>query len=58
MNIYENLEIVPSQFFTDMLLFVYIRILNIYWFIGIWICCQRIAIWLLSTIRNIWSAIQ
>ncbi len=38
MNIYENLHIVRSQFFTDMLLFVYIQSTsNIYWFIGIWI---------------------
>ncbi len=42
-NIYENLQIVRSQFFTDMLLFVNIwSTLNIYWFIGIRICCQRI----------------
>jgi hypothetical protein len=45
-NIYENLQIV---FFTNMLyaicnmLFVNIqRTSNIYWFIGIQICCQRI----------------
>jgi hypothetical protein len=25
MNIYEKLQIVPSQFFTNMLLFIYIR---------------------------------
>jgi len=43
MNIYENLQIVWSQFFTDMLLFVYIQSTsNIYWFIGIQICCQWI----------------
>ncbi len=43
MNIYENLQIVWSQFFTDMLLFVYIRSTsNIYWFISIRIRCQRI----------------
>jgi hypothetical protein len=43
MNIYENLQIVCSQFVTDMLLFVYIwSTSNIYWFIGIWICCQQI----------------
>ncbi len=42
-NIYEKLQIVQSQFFTDMLLFIYIRsTLNIYWFIGIQIHCQRI----------------
>jgi hypothetical protein len=42
-NIYENLQIVWIQFFTDMLLFVYIQpTLNIYWFIGILICCQWI----------------
>ncbi len=36
MNIYENLQIVRSQFFTNMLLFVYIQSAsNIYWFIGI-----------------------
>jgi hypothetical protein len=36
MNIYENLQIVRSQFFTDMLLFVYIQSTsNFYWFIGI-----------------------
>ncbi len=43
MNTYENLQIVWSQFFTDMLLFIYIQCAsNIYWFIGIQICCQRI----------------
>ncbi len=42
-NIYENLQIVWSQFVTDMLLFVSIRsTLNIYWFIGIRIRCQQI----------------
>jgi hypothetical protein len=42
-NIYENLQKVWSQFFTHMLLFVYIwSNLNIYRFIGIWICCQWI----------------
>jgi hypothetical protein len=41
MNIYENLQIVQSQFFTDMLLFIYIgSTLNNYWFIGIQIRCQ------------------
>ncbi len=35
-NTYENLQIVWSQFFTDKLIFIYIRYnLNIYWFIGI-----------------------
>ncbi len=42
-NIYENLQIIGSQFFTDMLLFVYIwSTSNIYWFICIRIRCQRI----------------
>ncbi len=42
-NIYENLQIVQTLFFTDMLLFVNIQSTsNIYWFIGIWICCQQI----------------
>ncbi len=42
-NIYENLQIVWSQFVTDMLLLVSIRSTsNIYSFIGIRICCQRI----------------
>ena len=40
-NIYENLQIVRTHFFTDMLLFVNIRSTsNIYWFIGIRIHCQ------------------
>jgi len=35
-NTYENLQIVRSQFFTDKLIFIYIRYnSNIYWFIGI-----------------------
>ncbi len=35
-NIYGNLQTVWSQFFTDKLLFIYIRSTsNIYWFIGI-----------------------
>jgi hypothetical protein len=43
MNIYENLQIVWSHFFTDMLLFVNIQsTLHIYWFIGIRICCQQV----------------
>ncbi len=38
MIIYENLQKVWSQFFTDTLIFIYIwSNLNIYWFIGIWI---------------------
>ena len=42
-NIYENLQIVQSHFFTDIVLFVNIRsTLNIYWFIGIQIRWQRI----------------
>jgi hypothetical protein len=40
-NIYENLQIVQTHFFTDMLLFVNIQSTsNIYWFIGIQIHCQ------------------
>jgi hypothetical protein len=43
MNIYENLQIVRSHFFTDIVLFINIRSTsNIYWFISIRICCQRI----------------
>jgi hypothetical protein len=43
MNIYENLQIVWSQFCTDFLLFIYIRSTsNIYLFIGIQIRCQQI----------------
>ncbi len=43
MNTYKNLQIVWSQFFTDKLIFDYIRSnSNIYWFIGIQICCQQI----------------
>ncbi len=42
-NIYENLQIVWSKFFTDMLLFVYIwSTSNIDWFISIRIRCQWI----------------
>ncbi len=42
-NIYENLQLIRSQFFTDMLLFIYIQSISyIYWFIGIQIHCQRI----------------
>jgi hypothetical protein len=43
MNIFENLQLVRSLFFTNMLLFIYIwSTLNIYWIIGIQICCQQI----------------
>jgi hypothetical protein len=56
MNIYKNLQIVRSKLFTNMLLFVYIRTTsNIYWFISIKICCQRIVrvgVWL-SILLNI-----
>ncbi len=42
-NIYENLQIVWSQFCTNLLLFIYIRSTsNISLFIGIQICCQWI----------------
>ncbi len=42
-NIHENLQIALSQFFTDMLLFIYIgSTSNIYWFISIWIRWQQI----------------
>jgi hypothetical protein len=44
-----------------MLLFIYIQSTsNIYWFIGIQICCQQIQtpIQSLLTIRNIWSGIR
>ncbi len=42
-NIYENLQIVLSHLFSDIVLFVNIRsTLNIYWFIGIRIRCQQI----------------
>jgi hypothetical protein len=62
MNIYENLQIVQSQFSTDMLLFVYIRsTLNTYWFISIQILCQQIPRNSYSvpfTICNIQSAIR
>jgi hypothetical protein len=41
-NTYENLQIVWSQFFTDKLIFIYIRYnSNIYWFIGIQIRLVR-----------------
>jgi hypothetical protein len=49
-NIYEYLQIVWYQFFTNMQLFVYIRSnSNIYWFINSWIHVneyKQIAIWL------------
>ncbi len=61
-NIYENLQIVWSQFVTDMLLFVSIRsTLNIYSFIGIRIRSQRIQTNSYSVtfdIRTIQSGIQ
>jgi hypothetical protein len=42
-NIYENLQIVRSHFFTDIVLFITIRSTsNIYFFIGIRIRCQQI----------------
>ncbi len=42
-NINKNLQIVWSQFYTDMLLFIYIwSTLNTYWFISIQIHCQQI----------------
>jgi len=42
-NIYQNLQIVWSQFCTEFLLFIYIwSTWNIYLFIGIRIRCQRI----------------
>ncbi len=43
MNSYENLQTVWSQFFTDILLFVYIQSTsNIHWFISIQIRFQQI----------------
>jgi hypothetical protein len=61
-NTYKNLQIAQSQFFTDKLLFVYIPSnLNIYWFIGIQICCQGIQMksYLITfDSSNIQSAIQ
>jgi hypothetical protein len=56
-NTYDSLQIVRSQSFTDMLLFVYIRStsnfigLSVYRFVANEY--QRIAIWLLSTIHTI-----
>ena len=39
----EKLQIVQFQFFTDMVIFIYIwSNSNIYWFIGIQIRCQQI----------------
>ncbi len=62
MNIYENLQIVRSHFFTDIVLFVNIRSTsNIYCFIGIQICCQQIQMNNYSftfDIRTIWSGIR
>ena len=62
MNIYENLQIVRSYFFTDIVLFVNIRpTWNIYWFIGIRIRCQRIqtnSYLVTFDIRTIWSGIR
>ncbi len=41
----EKLQIVQFQFFTDMVIFIYIRSnSNIYWFIGIQIRCQQIQV--------------
>ena len=61
-NIYENLQIVQSHFFTDMLLFVNIRLLQIS--IGLSVFgfvankYKQIAIWSLLAIPNTWSNIQ
>jgi len=55
-NIYDNLQIVRSHFFTDIVLFVNIRSTsNIYWFIGIhkWITIRS-----LSNIHNNRSCIR
>jgi hypothetical protein len=42
-NIYKNLQMVWSHFFTDMLPFIYIQSTsNIYWLISIRIRCQQI----------------
>ncbi len=56
-NIYKNLQIVWSQFFTDMLLFVYIRSTGLLVFRLVANEYQWIAIQLLLAIRNIRSAI-
>jgi len=56
-NIYENLQKGLSQFFTDMLLFVYIRSIGLSVFGFVANEYQQRAIQLLSTIRNIRSAI-
>ncbi len=60
MNIYENLQIVRTYFFTDMLLFVNIQSTsNMYWFIGIRTNeYKQITIRSLSTIPNIRSGIR
>jgi hypothetical protein len=60
-NIYENLQIVRSHFFTDIVLFYNIwSTSNIYWFISIQIRCneyKQITIRSLLTICNIRSGI-
>jgi hypothetical protein len=60
-NTYENLQIVRSQFFTDKLIFIYIRSnSNTYWFIGISFDAnehKQRAIQLHLTIHNIRSPI-
>ncbi len=58
MNIYENLQIVRSQFFTDILLFSLLQIfigLSVFWFVAYEY--KQIAIRLLLTILHIQSAI-
>ncbi len=59
-NTYENFQTVWSQFFSDKLIFIYIwSDSNIYWFISIQICCQRIQMKSYSvTICNIRSTIR
>jgi hypothetical protein len=61
MNIYENLQIVQSHFFTDMLLFinlVYFEYLLVYRYSDfIANEYKQIIIHSLLTIRNIWSGI-
>ena len=59
MNTYENLQIVQSEFFTNKLIFSLIQIsigLSVFRFVAN--KYQRRAIWLLSTIGNIRSAIR
>ncbi len=60
-NTYENLQIDWSQFFTDKLIFFYIRSnWNIYWLSIFGFFAneyKQIAIQIHSTIHNIWSAI-